>query len=62
MQECDKEEDNQVSKDDSNEDIIDDLGVNVIRNTYCSICGGSGTTRSDTYYLRLLSSNIWLLI
>lgn len=53
MQALDKEEDNEIdaNKDDSNEDIIDELGVNVIRNTYCSSCGGSGTTRLEILLL-----------
>ena len=41
-----RDENDQIS-DDNNErdDIIDDLGVRVIRDTYCSNCNGSGTTR-----------------
>ena len=60
MQAFDKEEeDNQidVNKDDSNEDRIDELGVNIIRNTYCSSCGGSGTTRSDVQYFAIVWYN-----
>ena len=39
------DENDQISDNDDRDDIIDDLGVRVIRDTYCSICNGSGTTR-----------------